>query len=196
MPPSSLRLQIVRGLAKLTQTTPAEIEALFELAQPVARTKVAPPRVKRTPPMGLERQMIRLLVAHPALATGIDQVALDAVAQLSPDNAALLTQLIDYCLALGTQASLATLAEQLRATGADFEQIVAEIAAETESDPETARLELAGAVRQTKMQVLKAELERLATTGLATEEARSRYRELTQQQEQLRRQAEVENLPR
>jgi DNA primase len=37
------------------------------------------------------------------------------------------------------------------------------------------------------MQVLKAESERLATTGLATEEARARYRELMQKQEQLRR---------
>ncbi|MGH8807626.1 MAG: toprim domain-containing protein, partial [Noviherbaspirillum sp.] len=196
MPPSALRLQIVRGLAQLTQTTPAEIEALFDLAQPVARRKVAPPRTKRTPPMGLERQMIRLLVAHPSLASGMDQVALEAVAQLAPDNAAMLTQLVDACRALGPQASFATLAEQLRAAGSDFDPIVAEIAAETESDLETARLELAGAVRQTKMQVLKAELERLATTGLGTEETRARYRELMQQQEQLRRQAEVENIPR
>jgi DNA primase len=46
------------------------------------------------------------------------------------------------------------------------------------------------------MQVLKAELDRLATTGLATEEGRIRYRELMQQQEQLRRQAEVESTSR
>jgi DNA primase len=57
MPPSGLRLQIVRGLAQATQTTPAEIEALFDLAQPVARAKIAPPRAKRTAPMGLERRI-------------------------------------------------------------------------------------------------------------------------------------------
>lgn len=196
MPPSALRLQLVRGLAQLTQTTPSEIEALFELVQPVARVKQAPPRSKRTAPMGLERQMIRLLVAHPSLAVGIDQAALEAVARLSPDNAALLTQLIEACQALGAQANFAALAEQLRALGSDFDSLIAEIAADTESDPEAARLELAGAVRQTKMQVLKAELDRLAMTGLATEEARTRYRELMQQQEQLRRQAEVENTSR
>ncbi len=196
MPPSALRLQIVRRLAQVTQTTPAEIETLFELVQPVARTKVAPPRAKRTPPMGLERQMIRLLVAHPALASGIDQDALDATAQLAPDNAAMLKQLVDACLALGPQANFAALAEQLRAINNDFAPLIAEIAADTESDPETARLELAGAVRQTKMQVLKAEMDRLAVTGLATEEARTRYRELMQQQEQLRQQAAVEGLPR
>ena len=191
MPASALRLQIVRGLAQQTQTTPAEIEALFELAQPVARTKVAPPRAKRTPPMGLERQMIRLLVAHPVLAEGLDDAALSAVAQLAPDNAAMLMQLIEACKALGAQANFAALAEQLRMLNPDFDPLIAEIAAESESDPQTARLELAGAVRQTKMQVLKAELERLATTGLATEEARARYRELMQQQEQLRRSPEA-----
>jgi DNA primase len=192
MPPSALRLQIVRGLAQLTQTTPAEIEALFELVQPVARKRMAPPRAKRTPPIGLERQMIRLLVAHPSLAAGLDQAALDAVAQLAPDNAAMLTQLIEVCHGLGDTANFAALAEQLRGTGSDFDPLIAEIAADTESDLEAARLELAGAVRQTKMQVLKAELDRLAISGLATEEARTRYRELMQQQEQLRRQAEVE----
>jgi len=196
MPPSSLRLQIVRGLAQATQTTPAEIEALFELVQPVARVRVAPPRTKRTPPMGLERQMIRLLVTHPSLASGVDRQALEAAAQLSPDNAALLTQLIDACLSLGPQANFAALAEQLRALNTDFDPLIAEIAADTESDIDSARLELAGAVRQTKMQVLKAQLDRLAATGLASEEARAQYRDLTQQQEQLRRQAEVENTQR
>jgi DNA primase len=46
------------------------------------------------------------------------------------------------------------------------------------------------------MQVLKAELKQLADAGLKTEEALARYRELSQQQEQLRRQAEVENISR
>lgn len=196
MPPSALRLQVVRSLAQLTQTTPAEIETLFELAQPVARKKVAPPKAKRTPPMGLERQMIRLLVAHPVLAAELDQAVLAAAAQLAPDNAAMLAQLIAACQALGPQANFAALAEQLRTTGSDFDPLIAEIAADTESDIEAARLELAGAVRQTKMQVLKAEMELLAASGLGTEEARTRYRELSQQQEQLRRQAEVENIPR
>ncbi|GAB3547446.1 DNA primase [Noviherbaspirillum agri] len=196
MPPSALRLQIVRGLAQMTQTTPAEIEALFELAQPVARVKVAPPKTKRTPPMGLELQMIRLLIAQPALAETVDQASIEAVAQLAPDNAALLKQLLEACLALGQHANFAALAEQLKASSSDFDTLIAEIAADTEQDPDAARLELAGAVRQTKMQVLKAELERLAAGGLKTEEARLRYRELTQQQEQLRRQSGVETTAR
>ncbi|WP_019140002.1 DNA primase [Noviherbaspirillum massiliense] len=193
MPPSALRLQIVRSLAQLTQTTPAEIEALFELAQPVARARIAPPRAKRSPPMGLERQMMRILVAHPTLVAELDEAAMTAAAHLAPDNASMLIQLTDACKALGPQANFAALAEQLRVLGTDFEPLIAEIAAEPESDPEAARAELAGAVRQTKIQVLKAEMDQLVTTGLQTEEARARYRELAQQQEQLRRQAEVES---
>ena len=196
MPPSALRLQIVRSLANLTQTAPAEIEALFELSQPVARTKMAPPRAKRTPPMGLERQMIRLLVAHPVLVDLMDQEALDAAARLAPDGAQMLQQLIDACLTLGPRATFATLAEQLRMAGSDFDVVIAEIAAEGESEADTARLELAGAIRQSKLQVLKTELDRLASTGLASEEARARYRELMQRQEQLRRQSEVESMLR
>jgi DNA primase len=196
MPPSGLRLQLVRSLAQLTRTTPAELEALFELAQPVARTKVAPPRSKRTPPMGLERQMIRLLIAHPVLVADLDQAALSAAAHLAPDNAEMLAQLAGICRDLGPQGNFAALVEQLRGSGADFDALIAEIATDSESNLEAARVELAGAVRQTKMQVLKAELDQLAAAGLGTDEARNRYRELVQQQEQLRRQAEVENISR
>jgi DNA primase len=196
MPASALRWQIVRSLAQATQTTPAELEALFELAQPVARARLAPPKARRSAPMGLERQMIRLLLAHPALAAGLDQLALASVAQLAPDNAELLTQLTAACQSLGEQASFAALAEQLRATGSDFDALIAEIAAEGESDIEAARLELAGAVRQTRLQVVKAEMDRLAASGLGSDEARTRYRALTQEQEQLRRQAQVESTMR
>ena len=196
MPASGLRLQIVRSLAQATQTTAAEIEALFELSQPVAITKVAPPRAKRTAPIGLERQMIRLLVAHPSLAVGVDEEALDAAARLAPDNADMLRQVIDACLALGEQANFAALSEQLRAFGQDFEPLVAEIAADSESEPEAARLELAGAIRQTKMQVLKAESDRLTRSASPTAETFARLREVMQRLEQLRREAEVESKPR
>lgn len=192
MPASSLRLQIVRSLAQLTQTAPAEIEALFELVQPVARKRAAPPRTSRPVPVGLERQILRLLVAHPVLAGDMDEIALDAIAQLAPDRAGLVRQLVDASRGLGEHGNFPVLAEQLRASGDQFDELIAEIAADQESDVDAARLELAGAVRQTKMKMLKLELEQLAASGLQTEQARQRYREITLQQEQLRRQAEAE----
>lgn len=192
LPPSALRLQIVRGLAQITESTPAEIEALFELAQPVSKARVAPPRAKRTAPVGLERQIMRLLVAHPALAVELDQTAVDAMLHVAPDNAEMLSQLVHTAQELGAHANFATLAELLRSSGSDFDPLIAEIAAEPESNPDAARLELAGAIRQSRMKVLREELDRLVAGGLAGEQAQARYRELSMQQEQLRRDAQAE----
>jgi DNA primase len=50
---------MVRNLAQVTQTPAGDIEALFSLTQPVARQKLAPPRSKRSAPVGLERQIMR-----------------------------------------------------------------------------------------------------------------------------------------
>ncbi|KAF3999941.1 DNA primase [Glaciimonas immobilis] len=192
MPPSSLRLQIVRGLAQLTQSTAAEIESLFELVKPIARARLAPPRGNRPAPVGIERQIIRLMVAHPSLTSELDDAALAAVANFAPDRAEMLAQLIEASRTMGAQANFASLAEHLREGGAEFESLIAEIAAQAESDIETARMELTDAIRKTKMESLKVELAQLAATGMGTDDARNRYRELISQQEYLRRQAEAE----
>jgi DNA primase len=192
LPPSSLRLQIVRSLAQVTESTPAEIEALFELAQPISRVRAAPPRTKRAAPVGMERQIMKLLVMHPVLTADIDNATLATIMQYAPEHAEMLEQLVLAGRDMGAQANFAMLAEILRSAGADFDPLIAEIAADTESGIDAARLELAGAIRQTKMKVLKAELERLVTDGLRGEEAQARYRELTLQQDQLRRQAQEE----
>lgn len=193
---SSLRLQIVRSLAQVTQSTAAEIETLFELKQPVSRMRSAPPKAKRTAPIDLERQIMRLLVSHPALARNLNQEDLAAVAHFAPEKAAMLGQMVDAATSLGPQASFAGLAEQLRSQGADFDALIAEAAGDSESDVSSARLELAGAIRQSRMKVLKAELDGLAATGLTDERSRERYREVTIQQERLRQQAIAEIVQR
>jgi len=192
LPASALRLQIVRGLAQLTESTPAEIEALFELAQPVSRSRVAPPRAKRSAPVGLERQIMKLLVAHPVLASALDQSAIDMIVQFAPDHADMLMQLLLMCGELGEQANFAALAEALRASTSDFDALVMEIARAAESNVEVAQLELQGAIRQVKSQVLTAELEKLVAGGLQDEQAQARYRELAMQKEHLRREAQTE----
>jgi DNA primase len=192
MPPSSLRLQISRSLAALTQSTVEEIESLFELVKPIARARRAPPRGKRTPPVGLGRQIMRLLVAHPSLAADLDQAAMDAFAQCAPDHAEMLGQLVAAGQAMGAHASFAVLAEHLREAGPDFEPMIAEIAAESESDADTARIALSDAIRKMRMQAIGDELNELIGGGLADDTAKMRYRELSLQQEQLRRQAAVE----
>jgi DNA primase len=189
LPPSSLRLQIVRSLAQVTQTTPGEIEVLFELAKPSTQQlrRAPPPKSRRTAPVELERQVMRLLVAHPALAADLDDAALQAIGRQSPDQAQMLRQLVEVSRSMGEQASFASLVEHLRNAGPDFEALIAEIAAESESEFDVVRQEMAGAVRQTKMRQVEDEMQQLATGGMREEAARQRYRELMQQKEHLKR---------
>lgn len=189
MQPSGLRLQIVRNLAQVTQTSPAEIEVLFELAQPVARQKVAPPRSRRNAPVGLERQIMRILVAFPSLASLLDETVLQEAAMLAPDGAQMLAHLVQVAQSMGDHAQFAALAEQLRAQGSDFDGLIAEVAEQSDMDFDLVKLELAGAIRQIRMQAFKAETDRLTSSGALSEQDKARLREIMQLQDQLRKQA-------
>ncbi len=192
MAPSALRLQLVRNLAQITQSTASEIEALFELSQPVARVKIAPPKSRRSAPVGLERQVMRILVAHPSLAVMMTPAMMACAARIAPDGAEMLKQLVLIAQPMGEQANFAALAETLRATSADFDPLIAEIAEQTESEIEVVGLELAGALRQMRTQVLKLEMEQLAQRGLRDPIDVARYREIMQLQDTIRREAEAE----
>lgn len=189
MPPSALRLQLVHSLAQMTQTASAEIEALFTLSKPAARVKKAPSRVARTPPVELEKQILRLLIAQPVLANELDEVAVESVCRMAPDGGTLLAQLLQVSKEAGEQASFAVVAEQLRMLNADFDALIAEVAADAAIEVDAARLELAGAIRQTKMKSIKTELEQLFQSGRPSAELAQRYHELMQQQEILRQEA-------
>ena len=189
MEPSGLRLQIVRSLAQLTHTTPMEIETMFELKQPAARVKAAPVRIKRNAPMGLERQMMRLILAHPPLCDLMDEAAITAAASLAPDGAQMLKQLVSAAESLGKQAQFASLAQHLRSINSDFDDLIMEIAAQNEIDVDLHREELVGAIRSIKVQQIKAEQTQLANSGMQNEADRLRYYELKRQLDELSRQA-------
>ena len=197
MAPSALRLQIVRGLASLTQTTPAEIEALFELAKPVATVRRAPARSGRPVPVGVELKIMRILVAHPALALDVDAAALAAFRYFGADAAERLDQLVAAGQALGPQGSFAALAQHLKSSqGDEYDALIAEIAAEPESDYDSERQCMVDAIRQVKLDSLKAELSALFAAGLSSDEIGVRYRELTSQQDQLMRERDAALQPR
>ncbi|PHV07802.1 DNA primase [Janthinobacterium sp. BJB412] len=192
MTPSSLRLQIVRGLAQLTQSSPSEIEVLFELAKPVAVARKAPPRSGRPVPVGLELQIVRHLVAHPPLALDIDESALASFAYFGAEPAERLAQLVAAGQSLGQHGGFAAFAQHLKSQGAEYDEIISEIVKEPESDFDAVRLWLKGAIRQIKMDALKQELSQLFAAGLSSDEIGVRYREITSQQDQLLREAEAE----
>ena len=191
MTPTALRLQIVRGLAQLTQTTPHEIESLFELAKPVALSRKAPSRSGRPAPVGLELQIVRLLVAHPPLALDIDEAALAAFQFFGDDAAERLAQLVAGAQALGPNGGFAAFAQHLKSLGDEYDEIISEIAQGAESDVDADRMFLRSAVRQIKEDALKQELMQLSAAGL-TPESIARFREITAQQAQLEREKQAE----
>lgn len=191
MPPSSLRLQVVRSLAQATESTPGEIESLFGLSKPVAASRSAPAKSKRAAPVGLERQIIRLLVTYPVLAGDVDDQSLQDIAALSEDGGETVGRLLTYSRSMGQHASFAALAEYLESQGSEFESVISEIATGPESDLAVVRHEFAGALRQVRIRGVEREMDALVGTGLKTDEARSRYRELMQYKGRLKQTAEA-----
>ncbi|MBD8657112.1 DNA primase [Oxalobacteraceae sp. CFBP 13730] len=196
MTPSSLRLQIVRGLASMTQSTPAEIESLFELSKPVATARLAPPRQGRPEPVGLERKMLRILVAHPHLALELDEVALSAFDYFGEEGADRLRHLIDTAQALGQHGTFAALSQQLHEVTNEYDGMIAEIAAEPENEVDGDRIVLLSSVRQIKMDSLREELNQLFSAGLTPDQVSTRYREITAQLDLLEREATAAMAPR
>ncbi|NHZ96521.1 DNA primase [Massilia sp. CCM 8734] len=185
MSPSSLRLQIVRGLASMTESSPAEIEALFELSKPVSVARRAPPRQGRPEPVGLELQILRHLVAHPPLSLELDEAALAAFNHFGPDAAERLLYLVACGQALGPNGGFAALSQHLKDTSNEYDGLIAEIASEPESDIDSVKLWLVGAVRQIKLAALKQELTQLFSAGLTSDQVGVRYREIMAEQKRL-----------
>jgi DNA primase len=79
------------------------------------------------------------------------------------------------------------LSEQLKETSSDYDNLIAAIAVEPESDIEADRVWLVSAVRQVKKDVLKQELNQLFSSGLTPDQVSARYREITAQQQLLER---------
>lgn len=196
MTPSSLRLQIVRGLASMTQSTPAEIESLFELSKPVATARRAPPRQGRPEPVGLELKMLRILVAHPHLALLLDEQALQAFDYFGEESSDRLRHLVETAQALGEHGTFAALSQQLREVTNEYDAMIAEIAAEPENEVDGDRIVLLSSVRQIKVDRLKQELNQLFSSGLTPDQVSARYREIVAQQDLLAREAAAEMAPR
>ena len=185
MTPTSLRLQIVRGLASMTESSPAEIESLFELSKPVSVARRAPPRQGRPQPVGLELQILRHLVAHPPLSLELDAAALAAFNFFGAESAERLLQLVAAGQALGPNGGFAALSQHLHEASNEYDDLIAEIAAEPESDFDSVKMWLFGAVRQIKLDALKQELNQLFSAGLTTDQVSVRYREITAEQDRL-----------
>ena len=92
----------------------------------------------------------------------------------------------------GAHGSFATLAQHLTALGPDYDAIIGAIAADVESDLDSERLCMVGAIREIKRDALKTALQQLFAAGLSSDEIGLRYREITSKQDQLQREADAE----
>ena len=188
--PSALRLQVVRSLAHLTQTSPAEIESMFALIKPIAKFRRTPSRGDRPRLVGLERQIMRLLLAHPRLASELGEKEIAAFVQYAPNSAESLKEILEAIRVVGSEPSFAFLSEQLRARGESFDQLIAEIAGNYDFDLDQARVELMDAIRQIKITVITHELKELSASNLPISEVKLRHSELMFQKSQLLKQAQ------
>ena len=199
MAPTSLRLQIVRGLANLTESSSAEIESLFELSKPVSVMRRAPPRQGRPKPVGLELQMLRILVSHPQLAHELNDAAQASFDYFGQEAADALRHLVQLAQSLGEYGTFAALSQQLKEVTAEYDSLISEIAAEPETDLEADRIWLVSALRQIKRETLKQEQSQLFSSSLPpdqVEQVSARYREIAAEIAALEREEAAAMTPR
>lgn len=196
MVPSALRLQIVRKLAEITQTPNNELEAFLDIG---GKTGHLPKRIQartsRPPVVGLERQVMRLLLMYPHFANRLDEGDIGTMETFSPDKGRLLRTVLEAIHNLGEQCSYAALVEYLRADGVNCEQLVQETY-ERKYEEDIALEELKGALRQMKLRLLASEMEKLFSSRLTAEEKRQRYDELKKQQDHLQKEIVQEKIER
>ncbi len=179
MQPTALRLQIVRQLAQMAQAAVGELENLLQLSKPAAPKLQMPARARRNAPMGLERQIMRIVVALPQLAHEIDSYALEDAGSIAPDGAELLRYMVELAQSMGQHVQFAAYAEQLRSQGSDFDDLINEALQQSEQDPELLKQELEGAIRQMRIRVLVLEQENLVQSMAMDEQKKARYREIS-----------------
>ena len=189
--PSALRLQILRRLAQITQTPDDELEAFLGFAKPVVPARRLRARVPRPPVVGLERQILRLLVMYPRFGSELSPEDVDTIKDFSPDRGELFMAILNAIGVLGEQTNLATLVEHLRLDGVDCDQLVQETVGQ-EFEAEPALFDLKGAIRQIRLQLIKSEMNELVSSGL-TEEKKGRFYELKEKWEALQKEMDAEN---
>lgn len=182
MPPGGLRLQIVRELAEITGTTPAEIEAICGLGSDAARVgrfDRPRPKARRQAPTGLEERVLQLLMRYPTLAARVDDET-RAMLLDGEQGSEVLAHLLARCDALPAGTNFAAFSEELAQS--PFAEVYANVRSAVlreDIDEEAATLELDAAVNkllaeplQRELAVLQAALE----SGSADEDQKARMR--------------------
>jgi DNA primase len=183
LPPQALRLQIVRELAHLAHSTPAEVMTIAELPQAVAQRR-APARAQRAAPSPIDIQITRLLLAHPRLVAELDGAALEILERHGLPSMAVL---LAACKTSAAGATLASISETLKQgpEGEFFAAEVRQVLGGVETDRDTALSDLRAAIVKLRIQQIRSELDPLAARASADPAARTRMLELMEEQRRL-----------
>lgn len=188
---NALRIQIVREAAAMSRMAPDELERLCELTPMTARTRGGEARSPRTPPPPLARQLLRLLMGNPTLASGIssEQYAL----LVSDPELAPVAALVDMLRGSGA-TSLAVLFEATRdSKHAGIYEAVAGETLTAAGNEETVRADLNGAFAQLELRRVQSEYARLSASGGRNETERLRFQELSRRLAELKGAGAVNN---
>lgn len=179
--PSYLRLQILHNLAKITQSTPQEIESLLKLEKSISHSKKKPLKNKQIAPIKLESQIIRLLITYPALIADLDQTALHIIERLAPDQAYMITKIIETYREKNNQINSLQFFSKINT---NYNSL---ISVKTKSEFEIIRQEMADAIQRSKIRLIENDMEQLILLGLKDEKTRNNYRKLMQEKEYLKK---------
>jgi len=190
LPTGALRSQIVRELARLTQSSPEELTEFAELprAEPGrSPRRPAPPRGKRSAPTSLEGRVFQLLLSFPELVHRLDTHEQALLASLEPGPA---REMLEACTGAAAQGGFAGVSEVLaRGPEADFfSDLIRQVMQGPASivEVEEAEGELHAALAGLHLRAIKSELEQLAGVGLSDPAHAARYRQLMLEQTRLR----------
>ncbi|MBI4206595.1 MAG: DNA primase [Betaproteobacteria bacterium] len=176
MQSNALRVQIVREVAALSRLAPEEVERLCELAPMVTRTRTADPRSPRMPQAPLARQLLRLLMGNPKVASTLSS---EQHALLSSDpELAPVAALVELLKNSGA-TSLGVVFEASR--DSNYADIYEAVAGETllaAGSEETVQADLDGVFAQLELRRVQSEYTRLCASGGHSESEQLRFQEL------------------
>ncbi len=193
LPAGALRGQIVRELARLTQSTPEELAEFAELPRnEAARTmrRPPPPGGKRSAPTSLEGRVLQLLLGFPQLVQRLDPAQRELLAALDTLDLAAVDELLTVCEQAGQQGNSAGVSEVLaRGPYSDyFSDLIRQVIQAPTSivELEEAEGEMHAALTGLHLRSIQLQLERLAAAGLSDPAQAERYRTLMREQTRLR----------
>lgn len=183
MPASGLRLQIVRGLAELTDTTPADIEALCGLKSDPAqagRMTRPRPRTNRQAPTALEQRVLQLLMRYPHFVQHVDEATRNGLCDDGQPQSEVLAHLLGECAVMGENVNFAGFSEALaQSPYAETYAAVRTAALADDIEEAPALAEFQGALAKLLAEPLKRELavlQQQIESGTADDAARERLR--------------------